>query len=142
MGNSLVVAVIKLTLTKFAVPPVATRLARDCRDHHVKPNEILPPEKVAEKAISVLQTQLFCMLMFNVTTMLLAPLIAVFLLDESCLRHYLSFADSLRELFDIWGIAQQGPAAYRTQFCSRQLVTEFSYGDSCHMDWCDGGCGV
>lgn len=56
-------------------------------------------------------------------------MIAVFLLDESCLRYYLAFADNLRSLLIAWSIGEQGLGAYRPQFCSRTLVTHFSWGE-------------
>lgn len=75
---------------------------------------------------------------------LIAPLFAVFMIDESCLRLYLSFAPDLRSLMEAcdchgkpafnrsvqeWGIHHQGAAAYRNGFCGRRLIAEFGYGD-------------
>ena len=89
------------------------------------------------------------LLLINVFSVLVAPLMATFVLDESCLRswhahychlrvsaemrsirYYLSFADNLRSILEVWGIGQQGVGAYRTQFCSRRLVVAYSYGAS------------
>ena len=42
-------------------------------------------------------------------------------------RYYLLFKPGLRRLLEQWNIGQLGPSAYRTQFCSRQLVAQFSY---------------
>ena len=65
-------------------------------------------------------------------SVLLAPLLAIFVLDEACLRYYVVFDSELRELLEAWGIGQTGTAAYRHGFCSRALVSEFSYV-SCHI---------
>ena len=66
----------------------------------------------------------------------------VFLLDESCLRglcarhqrvpysllgRYLLLATDLFTLLDSWGIGQQGMPAFRKGFCTRKLVTSFTY---------------
>ena len=84
----------------------------------------------SEQAVQALKTQVHTMLVATATTVLLAPMAAVFVLDESCLRYYLSFAPDLKKLLDTWNIGQQGVSAYRAQFCGRQLITEFSYGVS------------
>ena len=89
------------------------------------------------------------LLLINMFSVLVAPLMATFVLDESCLRswhahhchlrvsaemwsirYYLSFADNLRSILEEWGIGQQGFGAYRPQFCSRRLVVAYSYGTS------------
>eukprot|EP00658_Telonema_sp_P-2_P035159 TRINITY_DN25620_c0_g1_i1.p2 TRINITY_DN25620_c0_g1~~TRINITY_DN25620_c0_g1_i1.p2 ORF type:complete len:140 (-),score=52.54 TRINITY_DN25620_c0_g1_i1:142-561(-) len=71
--------------------------------------------------------QVLVMLLFELTTVVLAPLFSTFVLDEACLRYYLSFDDSIRELFEVWDLAEQGFEAYRPGFCSRRLLSEFSY---------------
>lgn len=64
---------------------------------------------------------------FAVVALLLAPILSVFVLDENCLRYYLAFSDSLRELMEAWSIGKVGPEAYRQNFCSRKLISEFGY---------------
>ena len=60
----------------------------------------------------------------------IAPLLATFLLDESCLRYYLYFTENLKSIFDEWSIGQVGLTAYRpkTSVCSRKLTSGFAYG--------------
>eukprot|EP00656_Telonema_subtile_P050254 TRINITY_DN6466_c0_g1_i3.p2 TRINITY_DN6466_c0_g1~~TRINITY_DN6466_c0_g1_i3.p2 ORF type:complete len:143 (-),score=21.14 TRINITY_DN6466_c0_g1_i3:575-1003(-) len=50
------------------------------------------------------------------------------LLDESCLLADMQQHVSLVHLtvFDTWDLGQRGLDAYRTEFCSRRLVLEFS----------------
>ena len=43
------------------------------------------------------------------------------------MRTYLEFNPDLRELLESWSIGIRGPAALRPGFCSRQLVTSFTY---------------
>ena len=43
-------------------------------------------------------------------------------------RYYLSCVDNLRSVMTAWGIGEQGAAAYRPQFCSRTLVSQFTWG--------------
>lgn len=62
-----------------------------------------------------------------ITTELLAPLLAVFVLDENCLRAYLFFAPDLKSVLDLWYIGMKGADAYRTGFCLQQLTMQFSY---------------
>ena len=62
-------------------------------------------------------------------TVLVAPMIACFFFDDSCLRFYLAFAPVLKSIMDAWGIGQVGISAYRYQFCSRALVSSFSWGN-------------
>ena len=45
--------------------------------------------------------------------------------DESCLRMYLRFTPDLRKLLEDWAIAHQGRDAFRPEFCSRKLLSEF-----------------
>lgn len=45
----------------------------------------------------------------------------------SCLRYYLSFTPELKSLLDAWGIGSVGSSAYRSGFCSRKLISQFSY---------------
>ena len=42
-------------------------------------------------------------------------------------RYYLLVAPGVQELLSTWGIGAAGPTAYRPQFCTRRLVTQFSY---------------
>merc|ERR1712166_2967 len=58
---------------------------------------------------------------------LIAPMLAVFLVDESCLRYYTKFAADLKSLLDAWGLGQVGAEAFRKGFCSRRLISEFGY---------------
>eukprot|EP00658_Telonema_sp_P-2_P083370 TRINITY_DN9005_c0_g5_i1.p1 TRINITY_DN9005_c0_g5~~TRINITY_DN9005_c0_g5_i1.p1 ORF type:complete len:363 (+),score=75.32 TRINITY_DN9005_c0_g5_i1:107-1195(+) len=70
-------------------------------------------------------SQVRTMLIVSLSTVLVAPMMAVLILDEACLRYYLFFAPSLSDLLESWGIGQRGAEAYRLQFCSRRLVVEF-----------------
>eukprot|EP00656_Telonema_subtile_P012505 TRINITY_DN16297_c0_g1_i1.p2 TRINITY_DN16297_c0_g1~~TRINITY_DN16297_c0_g1_i1.p2 ORF type:complete len:299 (+),score=51.75 TRINITY_DN16297_c0_g1_i1:1666-2562(+) len=65
------------------------------------------------------------MLSATVLVVLFAPMIAVFALDENCLRGYLSFAGDLKAVLEAWNMGQQGFGSYRTRVCLRQLVSEF-----------------
>lgn len=58
---------------------------------------------------------------------LVAPLVAVMMLDEACLRFYLLFSTNLLHIMESWGIGRTGYEAYRYGFCSRTLVTQFSW---------------
>lgn len=86
-----------------------------------------------------------CSITFDVLTVVVAPMLSVFILDESCLRsdnvlvcisikswfrYYLAFSSELESLLDSWNLAQKGVAAYRSDFCSRKLTYQFAYG--CH----------
>ena len=42
-------------------------------------------------------------------------------------RYYLLFATELQQVLAEWDIAQQGPEAFRTEFCSRKLAASFLY---------------
>jgi len=66
------------------------------------------------------------LMIFQVSTVLLAPLFATFVFDESCLRFYLAFTPNLHSIMDIWGIGHQGFSAYRPEECSRTLVSELN----------------
>ena len=130
LGNALVAASAKFLFIGLIVPKAASWLAR------LRHIDLLDVQ--ASQAASVL--------VLNVVAVLLAPMVAVFVLvqplldtsrllswirapqDESCLRRYLWLAEDLRSLLEQWGIGQMGAAAYRPQFCSRLLLTEFSYG--------------
>ena len=81
----------------------------------------------ADEVINFYRSQVGTTLLFELVTVLMAPMLAVFLFDESCLRYYLVFAQDLERLMNQWGIGMRGTEAYRNQFCSRQLVMQFSY---------------
>eukprot|EP00658_Telonema_sp_P-2_P027978 TRINITY_DN21526_c0_g1_i1.p1 TRINITY_DN21526_c0_g1~~TRINITY_DN21526_c0_g1_i1.p1 ORF type:complete len:301 (-),score=57.28 TRINITY_DN21526_c0_g1_i1:419-1321(-) len=77
--------------------------------------------------LRVHKTQVTSSVLFNLVVVVLAPVVFVIVLDESCLRYYLQFSTDLASLMQAWGIAQQGWEAYRPGFCSRRLLSEFSY---------------
>ena len=48
------------------------------------------------------------MVLSDVVIVLLAPLLAVVMLDESCLRYSLQLDEDLKALLDSWNIGQTG----------------------------------
>eukprot|EP00656_Telonema_subtile_P057663 TRINITY_DN9538_c0_g1_i4.p1 TRINITY_DN9538_c0_g1~~TRINITY_DN9538_c0_g1_i4.p1 ORF type:complete len:894 (+),score=105.11 TRINITY_DN9538_c0_g1_i4:1970-4651(+) len=121
LGNAVFVAVVKQSFGAFVVPEAAKRIARI---RHGVVGSVSPD---SHQVISVYRTQAGITVTVEAVTILLAPMVAVYILDESCLRYYLQFSDDLLELLTTWGIGEQGLQAYRPQFCSRRLVLEFSY---------------
>eukprot|EP00656_Telonema_subtile_P004296 TRINITY_DN1194_c0_g1_i15.p1 TRINITY_DN1194_c0_g1~~TRINITY_DN1194_c0_g1_i15.p1 ORF type:complete len:1243 (-),score=233.02 TRINITY_DN1194_c0_g1_i15:64-3792(-) len=121
LGNSMVIAIVKTGFNSLVVPKAAAVLSKF--KHGVQG----AVSATSECVIGTYKTEVGIILVLEASTVLLAPMVSVFLLDESCLRFYLSFSDDLRVLLEAWDIAQTGASAYRTQFCSRRLVTEFSY---------------
>jgi len=67
-----------------------------------------------------------CQLLLELVGSLLAPMLGVFVLDDACLRYYLEFSPGLQKVMVAWNIGDDG-AAYRIGFCSRQLVSRFTY---------------
>eukprot|EP00656_Telonema_subtile_P000554 TRINITY_DN10255_c0_g1_i1.p1 TRINITY_DN10255_c0_g1~~TRINITY_DN10255_c0_g1_i1.p1 ORF type:complete len:994 (-),score=211.74 TRINITY_DN10255_c0_g1_i1:784-3765(-) len=120
LGNSVIIAMIKMLWSELLLPPVAERLARF---RHGLCRSSIPPHL----AISLQKTQVGTSLLAECFSVLVAPMLAVFVLDETCLRGYLSFNTQLYELLDSWELAQQGWEAYRPGFCSRLLLSTFSY---------------
>eukprot|EP00656_Telonema_subtile_P051092 TRINITY_DN6796_c0_g1_i5.p1 TRINITY_DN6796_c0_g1~~TRINITY_DN6796_c0_g1_i5.p1 ORF type:complete len:1237 (-),score=178.33 TRINITY_DN6796_c0_g1_i5:137-3847(-) len=120
LGNTAVVAVLKLTFAAALVPRLAGLLAN--LKHGVS-----DPSAEPHILISVYKTQVATMVIFEVVTVLLAPMVAVFLIDEACLRFYLPFSPDLQSLLDAWNLGTTGSAAYRPGFCGRRLVSEFCY---------------
>ena len=154
MGNSLIVTIVKLVITKFAFPQVSQKLARLKFGVRGDSSGITS----CGLAIRLHNSQANSFFIFGVGVVLAAPMLAVFTFDESCLRsqnmlvvscagltsymiaaqhlltfvwsvrYYLSFVDNLRSVMTTWGIGEQGAAAYRPQFCSRTLVSQFTWG--------------
>lgn len=96
--------------------------------------------------IKVNKTQVQSMLVFEVVSIVIAPMLTVILFDEACLRssfpplcslntlvlsevhrYYLSFTPTLHNTFESMQLGLQGSDAYRRQFCSRRLTSEFAY---------------
>eukprot|EP00658_Telonema_sp_P-2_P023989 TRINITY_DN19625_c0_g1_i4.p1 TRINITY_DN19625_c0_g1~~TRINITY_DN19625_c0_g1_i4.p1 ORF type:complete len:498 (+),score=102.98 TRINITY_DN19625_c0_g1_i4:3-1496(+) len=123
LSNSMAIALFKVGFNSALTPALAKKLAMF---KHASQEQ--PPLATSGTAIPFFKTQVVVMLTVEVMSVLLAPMVAVFLLDESCLRYYLWFATNLADLLDAWEIGQRGRAAYREQFCSRKLVAEFQAG--------------
>eukprot|EP00658_Telonema_sp_P-2_P081770 TRINITY_DN8475_c0_g3_i3.p1 TRINITY_DN8475_c0_g3~~TRINITY_DN8475_c0_g3_i3.p1 ORF type:complete len:1118 (-),score=247.99 TRINITY_DN8475_c0_g3_i3:75-3428(-) len=119
LGNPLVVALVKVGFNNAIVPKIAETLAR----FKYSTREQFPARSAS--AIPFFKTQVRSMLIVAVCTVLVAPMLAVLVLDEACLRYYLWFAPQLSDLLESWEIGGRGATAYRLQFCSRQLVVEF-----------------
>ena len=51
--------------------------------------------------------------------------VAVFIIDESCLRNYVQFAGRVDDVLNQWGLGVSGINAYRKNFCARALTIEF-----------------
>jgi len=66
-------------------------------------------------------------LWLDVFTVLVCPLVAVFMIDAGCMRFFLEFAPDLQKLFKNWGIGVVGADAFRRGVCSRSLVSKYSY---------------
>eukprot|EP00658_Telonema_sp_P-2_P014727 TRINITY_DN15617_c0_g1_i1.p1 TRINITY_DN15617_c0_g1~~TRINITY_DN15617_c0_g1_i1.p1 ORF type:complete len:413 (+),score=63.32 TRINITY_DN15617_c0_g1_i1:345-1583(+) len=120
-GNPAVVVIFKLVWSKLLAPRVATSLSLfkyATRD---------PLAAGPELTVRVHKTQVTSSVLFELVVVVLAPVVFVLVLDESCLRYYLAFARELASLMDAWRIDQRGWGAYRPGFCSRRLLSEFSY---------------
>eukprot|EP00656_Telonema_subtile_P040374 TRINITY_DN4542_c0_g3_i1.p1 TRINITY_DN4542_c0_g3~~TRINITY_DN4542_c0_g3_i1.p1 ORF type:complete len:1113 (+),score=213.46 TRINITY_DN4542_c0_g3_i1:643-3981(+) len=120
-SNTVVVAVVKTVFSSTLVPFIAERLARL---KYGLSGAVSARDGIC---IDVLQTQAGTAMIFDVITVLVAPMLAVLILDESCLRYYLYLSPTLHSLLDGWSIGQVGISAYRPQFCSRKLVYTFAY---------------
>ena len=127
IGNPIVIAGIKLGFSEAIVPKAAALLAlfRHGFKHGVSTADILRADPTL--VIMINRRHVETMILFEVVTVLLAPMFAVFVLDESCFRYYINFAPDLKSLLRAWKIDMIGVEAYRPGFCSRQLVHEFSY---------------
>eukprot|EP00658_Telonema_sp_P-2_P084738 TRINITY_DN9494_c0_g2_i1.p1 TRINITY_DN9494_c0_g2~~TRINITY_DN9494_c0_g2_i1.p1 ORF type:complete len:332 (-),score=54.15 TRINITY_DN9494_c0_g2_i1:993-1913(-) len=121
LGSSTFIACVKMAWSELLSPPLTERLARF--KHNVSQLAHAGPIM----ALKVHKTQVTSSILFELVVVLLSPVVCVSLLDESCLRHYLYFAPDLSELMVRWDIGQQGFDAYRPGFCSRRLLSEFSY---------------
>eukprot|EP00658_Telonema_sp_P-2_P023992 TRINITY_DN19625_c0_g1_i7.p1 TRINITY_DN19625_c0_g1~~TRINITY_DN19625_c0_g1_i7.p1 ORF type:complete len:687 (+),score=122.59 TRINITY_DN19625_c0_g1_i7:3-2063(+) len=120
LSNSMAIALFKVGFNSALTPALAKKLAMF---KHASQEQ--PPLATSGTAIPFFKTQVVVMLTVEVMSVLLAPMVAVFLLDESCLRYYLWFATDLATLLDSWDIGQRGSEAYRQQFCSRKLVKDY-----------------
>eukprot|EP00658_Telonema_sp_P-2_P052147 TRINITY_DN4032_c0_g1_i6.p1 TRINITY_DN4032_c0_g1~~TRINITY_DN4032_c0_g1_i6.p1 ORF type:complete len:887 (+),score=95.56 TRINITY_DN4032_c0_g1_i6:717-3377(+) len=120
-GSSTFVAVLKVALSSLVLPVVADRLSRF--KYRVGDLSSAAPEL----NLRVFNTQVITSILFELVVVLLSPVLFVFLLDESCLRYYLDFDNNLLKLLEAWEIAERGWHAYRTGFCSRRLLAEFTY---------------
>ena len=112
LGNSLVVTIAKTLISKFAFPPLSYKLAQ--LRFGIKGAVVISNY---ELAVMVNRVQANSLLLFDIGSVLLAPMIAVFVFDDSCLRFYLSFVGELRQIMDAWYIGQQGHEVYRPRFC-------------------------
>eukprot|EP00656_Telonema_subtile_P033255 TRINITY_DN3673_c0_g1_i7.p1 TRINITY_DN3673_c0_g1~~TRINITY_DN3673_c0_g1_i7.p1 ORF type:complete len:954 (+),score=139.96 TRINITY_DN3673_c0_g1_i7:103-2964(+) len=121
IGNTFLVVFVKLLVASFGIPRLAVLLSR-VKFGWDKTSKIDP-----ELAMRVQKSQVGSSLLFASTSSLFAPMLAVFLLDEACLRYYLSFTPGLHELMTSWDIGQQGTDAYRHGFCVRRLTSEYFY---------------
>eukprot|EP00658_Telonema_sp_P-2_P017651 TRINITY_DN16882_c0_g1_i2.p1 TRINITY_DN16882_c0_g1~~TRINITY_DN16882_c0_g1_i2.p1 ORF type:complete len:860 (+),score=134.15 TRINITY_DN16882_c0_g1_i2:290-2869(+) len=121
LGNQAVVVVFKLVWANLLMPRVAIVLARLKHATHD------PFEAGPELTVRVHKTQVTSSMLFEMVVVVLAPLVFVLVLDESCLRYYLDFSPELASLMEAWGINQRGWEAYRPGFCSRRLLSQFSY---------------
>jgi hypothetical protein len=120
--NPLVVTTVKLLFSQLVLPPVSLKLARF--KYGITGSTVITSY---ELAVRIHHSQANSFLAFGFVTVLAAPMIAVAMLDESCLRYYLAFADNLRSVMTTWSIGEQGLEAYRYKFCSRTLVTQFTW---------------
>eukprot|EP00656_Telonema_subtile_P014933 TRINITY_DN17732_c0_g1_i2.p1 TRINITY_DN17732_c0_g1~~TRINITY_DN17732_c0_g1_i2.p1 ORF type:complete len:559 (-),score=88.77 TRINITY_DN17732_c0_g1_i2:50-1726(-) len=121
MANSVAIAVVNLGARQVMAPRVASWLAR------LKLNVKSDAELSSDWAIVYCKAQVESLLLYDVGVNLVAPMMLVLLLDENCLRFYVGFTTDLHTLFENWGIAQTGSAAYRQKYCSRELVAQFTY---------------
>eukprot|EP00656_Telonema_subtile_P008866 TRINITY_DN14147_c0_g1_i2.p1 TRINITY_DN14147_c0_g1~~TRINITY_DN14147_c0_g1_i2.p1 ORF type:complete len:453 (+),score=92.29 TRINITY_DN14147_c0_g1_i2:99-1457(+) len=121
IGNTFFVSVLKLFFNAYGIPRIAALLSQ-AKFGWRKTSDV-----DCALAMRVQKSQVGSALLLTATSTLFAPMLTVFLLDDSCLRNYLAFAHDLRELMTSWGIGQHGSDAYRPGFCSRKLVQEFSY---------------
>eukprot|EP00656_Telonema_subtile_P057711 TRINITY_DN9561_c0_g1_i2.p1 TRINITY_DN9561_c0_g1~~TRINITY_DN9561_c0_g1_i2.p1 ORF type:complete len:1111 (+),score=173.31 TRINITY_DN9561_c0_g1_i2:852-4184(+) len=121
LDSALFVAALKLVWSNLVVRKMAILLCNV--KHGLRGTTALDPGLV----IALHKTRVGTALTFEMVTMLVAPMLSVFILDESCLRYYLSFSPSLQSLLHTWSVAQQGADAYRPNFCSRRLISEFAY---------------
>ena len=122
LGNSLLVTIVKMLISEVAFPQLARRLAR--LKFGVGGSAVISSYQLA---VRVHRMEANSLLFLSIGTILFAPLAAVFVLDESCLRYYLSFVGDLQQVMQTWYIAEQGVANYRPGFCSRTLVVEFTW---------------
>jgi len=119
--NSLVVAGAKVLVAQAVFPKATAMLAQ------IKYGVRGSVGLTSLLATRVHKAQANSLLWLETVTVLITPMLAVFVLDESCLRYYLAFSTNLRSIMTTWGIGQQGVNAYRHQFCSRTLVSQFSW---------------
>ena len=82
MGNSLIVTIVKLVITKFAFPQVSQKLARLKFGVRGDSSGITS----CGLAIRLHNSQANSFFVFGVGVVLAAPMLAVFTFDESCLR--------------------------------------------------------
>ena len=108
-------------LSAFVSPGAARYLAK-------LRNEVSEFSLNSDKAVQVLKTEVNTIVIFEVFTVIVAPMLWTFLIDEACLRYYISFAPSLQDIMNSWTIGQQGISQLRPGFCARRLFSEFSFG--------------
>eukprot|EP00656_Telonema_subtile_P025499 TRINITY_DN27570_c0_g2_i1.p1 TRINITY_DN27570_c0_g2~~TRINITY_DN27570_c0_g2_i1.p1 ORF type:complete len:459 (-),score=124.18 TRINITY_DN27570_c0_g2_i1:220-1596(-) len=113
--NPAAVAFVQAGVNNLLIPRLARwlLLLRGCK------------RRTAAELIFTNTKQVGCTLMLTVMSTLVAPLLSVLLLSESCLRYYLSFETALRTLLDLWDIGSQG--TFRAGFCSRTLINDFTF---------------
>eukprot|EP00658_Telonema_sp_P-2_P048606 TRINITY_DN3696_c0_g1_i5.p1 TRINITY_DN3696_c0_g1~~TRINITY_DN3696_c0_g1_i5.p1 ORF type:complete len:459 (-),score=90.07 TRINITY_DN3696_c0_g1_i5:348-1724(-) len=121
LGNPVVVVVFKVGWAYWLTPSIASMLARF--KHGVTDPLVAGPRLM----VRVHKTQVTSSVLFELVVMVLAPVVSVLVLDEACFRYYLAFSPDLASLMSAWGIGQRGWTAYRQGFCSRRLLSEFSY---------------
>eukprot|EP00658_Telonema_sp_P-2_P042027 TRINITY_DN3011_c0_g1_i14.p1 TRINITY_DN3011_c0_g1~~TRINITY_DN3011_c0_g1_i14.p1 ORF type:complete len:1238 (+),score=210.98 TRINITY_DN3011_c0_g1_i14:106-3819(+) len=121
LGDPAILVIFKLVWLKGLTPRVAIFLSRF--RHAVDESMVIGPRL----AVLIHKTQVTSAVLFELVVVVLAPVLFVVVLDESCLRYYLHFSHELSSLMEAWRINQRGWEAYRPGFCSRRLLSEFSY---------------
>ena len=118
LSNSFIIAAIKMGFSNLFIPWSATLVA----------NILLSNQRAmltSESIIELNKVKLVSSLATDLTSKILAPIILIFVLDDSCARFYLLFDDDLLEMLRNWGLAQQGVAALREGLCTRRLIEDF-----------------
>eukprot|EP00656_Telonema_subtile_P018154 TRINITY_DN19789_c0_g1_i1.p1 TRINITY_DN19789_c0_g1~~TRINITY_DN19789_c0_g1_i1.p1 ORF type:complete len:1166 (+),score=65.42 TRINITY_DN19789_c0_g1_i1:148-3645(+) len=116
-GSPVGVAATKVVFRGLLVPRASNTLA--ILRHRWRPRNM-------GRVLKVCETHAQLVFLFNVVTVLVAPMLAVFVLDEACLTYYTLFTPKLTALLDGWGLGRTGFDSYRLGFCSRTLVSEFA----------------
>eukprot|EP00656_Telonema_subtile_P054505 TRINITY_DN8174_c0_g2_i5.p1 TRINITY_DN8174_c0_g2~~TRINITY_DN8174_c0_g2_i5.p1 ORF type:complete len:1044 (-),score=161.68 TRINITY_DN8174_c0_g2_i5:235-3366(-) len=121
LRNFVVIAMLKMLWASLIIPSIAGRLGRFQRG--VRDPTTAEPMLM----ITLHKTQVATALLFDVVTVLVAPIVSVAVLDESCMRGYLLFSPNLERLMSAWGLGQRGWEAYRPGMCTRRLIAEYFY---------------